>query len=37
MVDIAGIHVKQIKRYEAGMTQPTLDALVKIAKSLPLA
>ncbi len=34
MADTVGIHVNQIKRYEAGTTQPTLDALVKIAKSL---
>ncbi len=34
MADAVGIHVNQIKRYEAGTTQPTLEALVKIAKSL---
>jgi len=34
MADEVGIHVNQIKRYEAGTTQPTLDALVKITKSL---
>ena len=34
MADAVGIHVNQIKRYEAGTTQPTLEALVKIAKNL---
>lgn len=34
MADAVGIHVNQIKRYEAGTTQPTLEALVKITKSL---
>ena len=34
MADAVGIHVNQIKRYESGTTQPTLEALVKIAKSL---
>lgn len=34
MADEVGIHVNQIKRYEAGTTQPTLEALVKITKSL---
>lgn len=34
MADTVGIHVNQIKRYEAGTTQPTLEALVKITKSL---
>ena len=30
----AGIHVNQIRRYEAGTAQPTLDALVSLAKVL---
>ena len=34
MADVTGVHVNQIKRYEAGTTQPTLEALVKITKSL---
>jgi len=34
MADAVGIHVNQIKRYEAGTTQPTLEALVKITKTL---
>jgi len=34
MADAVGIHVNQIKRYEAGTTQPTLEALVKVAKAL---
>lgn len=28
------MHVNQIKRYETGTTQPTLEALVKLSKSL---
>jgi transcriptional regulator with XRE-family HTH domain len=34
LADAVGIHVNQIKRYEAGTTQPTLEALVKLSKSL---
>ena len=34
MADEVGIHVNQIKRYEAGTTQPTVEALVKITKSM---
>ena len=34
LADAVGIHVNQIKRYESGTTQPTLDALVKLAKTL---
>lgn len=30
--DATGIHVQQIKRYEAGTSQPSADALKKIAK-----
>ena len=29
-----GMHVNQIKRYEAGTAQPNLDALVRIARVL---
>jgi transcriptional regulator with XRE-family HTH domain len=36
LADAAQIHVNQIKRYEAGTAQPTLDALVRLAKSLHL-
>lgn len=32
--DAAQIHVNQIKRYEAGSAQPTLEALVRLAKVL---
>jgi transcriptional regulator with XRE-family HTH domain len=32
--DLAGLHVNQIKRYEAGTAQPTLDALVNLAQAL---
>ena len=34
LADAAQIHVNQIKRYEAGAAQPTLDALVRLAKVL---
>jgi transcriptional regulator with XRE-family HTH domain len=32
--ELVHIHVNQIKRYEAGTAQPTLDALIKLAKAL---
>ena len=32
--DAVGIHVNQIKRYEAGTAQPTLDTLTRLAKNL---
>lgn len=32
--DAVDIHVNQIRRYEGGQAQPTLDALVKLAKAL---
>lgn len=32
--DAVGVHVNQIKRYEAGTGQPTLETLVSLAKSL---
>ncbi len=31
MADAVGIHITQIKRYEAGEAQPSLDILKKIA------
>ena len=34
LADAVKIHVNQIKRYEAGTTQPTLEALVKLSKGL---
>lgn len=34
LADAADIHVNQIRRYEAGQAQPTLDALIKLAKAL---
>lgn len=34
LADAAQVHVNQIKRYEAGSAQPTLEALVRIAKAL---
>jgi transcriptional regulator with XRE-family HTH domain len=32
--DMAGIHINQVRRYESGSTQPTLEGLVKVAKAL---
>lgn len=32
--DAAELHVNQIRRYEAGTAQPTLDALIRLAKVL---
>lgn len=34
MADAIGIHVSQIKRYESGETQPSLEVLRKIALAL---
>lgn len=34
LADAAGVHVNQIKRYEAGAAQPTLEALVGLARAL---
>lgn len=34
LADVVNIHVNQIRRYEAGSAQPTLDALVSLAKGL---
>jgi len=34
LADAIGMHVNQIKRYEAGTAQPNLDALVRLAKVL---
>ncbi len=34
LADAIGIHVTQLRRYEAGKSQPTLDVLRKLARSL---
>jgi len=34
LADLSGIHVQQIKRYEAGSAQPTAEALKKLAVAL---
>jgi transcriptional regulator with XRE-family HTH domain len=34
LADAAGVHVNQIKHYEAGAAQPTLEALVGLARAL---
>jgi transcriptional regulator with XRE-family HTH domain len=36
MADTIGIHVSQIKRYESGDTQPSLEVLRKIALALSI-
>lgn len=34
LAEAVGLHVNQVKRYETGTAQPTLEALVKLAKAL---
>jgi transcriptional regulator with XRE-family HTH domain len=34
LADAVAMHVNQVKRYEAGTSQPTLDVLVRLAKVL---
>ena len=34
MADAIGVHVNQVRRYEAGATQPSLEALKKIAVAM---
>jgi transcriptional regulator with XRE-family HTH domain len=34
LADAVGVHVSQLKRYEAGSSQPTLEVLRKIALAL---
>jgi transcriptional regulator with XRE-family HTH domain len=34
LASAAQLHVNQIRRYEAGTAQPTLDALIRLAKVL---
>lgn len=34
LADAVGLHVNQVRRYEAGSAQPTLDTLVSLAKAL---
>lgn len=34
LADLAGLHVNQVRRYEAGSAQPSLDGLKKIALAL---
>jgi len=36
MADAIGVHVNQIRRYEAGATQPSLDALKRIAIAMSI-
>jgi transcriptional regulator with XRE-family HTH domain len=34
LAEAAQVHVNQIRRYEAGTAQPTLEALIRLAKAL---
>jgi transcriptional regulator with XRE-family HTH domain len=34
LAEAAQLHVNQIRRYEAGTAQPTLEALIRLSKSL---
>ncbi len=34
LADAAQLHVNQVKRYESGSAQPTLEGLIKLAKAL---
>lgn len=34
LADAAELHINQIRRYETGTAQPTLEGLIKLAKSL---
>src|ERR1035438_8223223 len=34
LADLVGMHISQIRRYESGQSQPTLDAIRKLAVSL---
>lgn len=34
LADAIGLHITQVKRYEAGASQPSLEALKKIAQTL---
>lgn len=34
LADASGIHVQQIKRYELANAQPSVDALIRLAKTL---
>ncbi len=36
MADAIGVHVNQVRRYEAGATQPSLEALKKIAVAMSI-
>jgi transcriptional regulator with XRE-family HTH domain len=36
MADLIGLHLNRIRRYEIGETQPSLDALKKIALALSI-
>ena len=34
LADASGIHIQQIKRYELAHAQPSIDALIRLAKTL---
>lgn len=37
LAEASGIHLQQIKRYELGHAQPSVDALIRLAKTLLVA
>ncbi len=34
LAEAAGLHINQVRRYETGSAQPTLEGLIKLARSL---
>jgi transcriptional regulator with XRE-family HTH domain len=34
LADAASLHINQVRRYESGAAQPTLEGLIKLAKAL---
>src|SRR5215469_13131965 len=34
LAELVGMHISQIRRYESGQSQPTLDAIRKLARAL---
>ena len=34
LADLVGMHISQIRRYESGQSQPTLDSIRKLARAL---
>ncbi len=36
LAEATGIHVQQIKRYESGSAQPSMDALIRLARAMAI-